>query len=65
MRIVDLTTPAANLNEAYTQLEIAWANLRQTWNDSAGQAFEDNYMNHIRPRVKMTLEAASRLSASL
>ncbi len=65
MRIVDLRTPANNLSEAYEQLEAAWANLQEVWSDSAMQAFEDNYFAHIRPRVKMTLEAAGRLSSVL
>ncbi len=62
MRIADLRTPSTNLNEAYEQLEMAWANLKEVWGDSAMQAFEDNYLSQIRPRVRMTLDAAGRLS---
>lgn len=65
MRLVDLRTPAANLTEAYEQLELAWGNLKDVWSDSAMQAFEDNYMSQIRPRVRMTLDAVGRLSAVL
>lgn len=65
MRIVDLRTPSTNLHEAFTQLEAAWSNLQEVWGDSAQQAFEDNYMAHIAPRVKMTLDAAGRLSTVL
>lgn len=63
MRIVDLRSPCANLMDAYEQLEIAWKNLKETWNDSAMQAFEDNYLQHIKPRVSMTLDAAGRLAS--
>ena len=63
MRVVDLRSPCVNLTEAYDQLEMAWNNLKDTWSDSAMQAFEDNYMVHIRPRVGMTREAAGRLAS--
>lgn len=63
MKIADLRTPAANLREAHEQVELAWSNLKDVWSDSAMQAFEDNYMSHIRPRVRMTLDAVARLSA--
>lgn len=63
MRIVDLRSPCANLMDAYEQLEIAWSNLKENWNDSAMRAFEDNYMQQIRPRVAMTLDAAGRLAS--
>jgi hypothetical protein len=63
MRICDLRSPCANLSEAYEQLEIAWQTLKDSWSDTASQAFEDNYMVHVRPRVSMTLEAAGRLAS--
>lgn len=63
MRIVDLRSPCANLTDAYDQLQVAWNNLKDEWGDSSMQAFEDNYMEHIRPRVAMTLEAAGRLAS--
>ena len=65
MRIADLTTPSANLREAYEQLEIAWRNLHELWNDPTSQAFEDQYIAPVRPRVKATLDAAARLSTVL
>ncbi|MFK7819755.1 MAG: hypothetical protein AB8G99_13630 [Planctomycetaceae bacterium] len=63
MRIVDLRSPSANLIDAFEQLETAWNRLKETWDDSAMQAFEDNYMEPVRPRIRMTLDAASRLAS--
>lgn len=65
MRIIDLRSPSANLQDAYEQLEVAWANLKDVWSDSAMQAFEDNYMTEVRPRVRMTLDAVGRLATVL
>lgn len=61
-RVADFTAPAANLLEAWQQLELAWDNLKDVWSDSTREAFEANYISHIRPRVKMTLDALGRLS---
>lgn len=65
MRVVDLRSPAANLTDAYEQLELAWGNLKDVWGDTAMQAFEDNYISEIRPRVRMTLDAVTRLAGVL
>ena len=62
MRVADFNTPAAKLQDALEQLDIAWSHVSDVWQDSARQSFEENCLEPIRPKLKTTLDAITRLS---
>lgn len=62
MFIGDFTTPSANLSEALEKLEIAWAAVREHWDDPASRHFEEEHMNSIRPKVRCSMDSVARLS---
>jgi len=65
MKRVDFISPAARLEDALKQLEAAWFETREHWNDSISQKVEDEYLLPIHGQVRTMLDAVSKLSLKM
>jgi hypothetical protein len=65
MRRCDLATGASRIRHALETLEIAWHEAGGEWNDAVSRQFEANHLEPMVPRVKMALDAISRMSLLL
>jgi uncharacterized protein YukE len=61
----ELTGGAAKLALALKHLTIKWESARDSWDDATSRAFHDEHLEPLRPKVKETLEAISRLAEVL
>ena len=57
----DLHTGAARLRKATEDLQIAWQQTAELWQDEVSQAFCERYLEPIGPATKMSLEAIGRM----
>jgi len=64
-RIVDLSSPAAQLIDSYDQLMRKWHNAQESWRDKQSQHIEEEVLASVGPKVKMTLEALRRVDEFL
>ena len=64
-KIADLNSPAAQLLDSYDQLMAKWRNVEQTWNDAQSRHVETEYLQEIRPRMQMALDALQRVDEFL
>lgn len=65
MKRVDFISPAARLEDALKQLEMAWMATREHWNDSISRKVEDEYLLPIHGQVRSMLDAASKMSLKM
>ena len=65
MRRCDLATGAGRVRHALEKLEIAWHEAGGEWNDAVSRRFAANHLEPMVPRVKMALDAISRMSLLL
>jgi hypothetical protein len=65
MRRCDLATGASRVRHALEKLEIAWNEAHGEWNDAVSRRFAANHLEPMVPRVKMALDAISRMSLLL
>lgn len=61
MRTSDLHTGAATLRDAMKDLQIAWQEAHEHWNDGVSRAFEHNHLEPMVPVVKLTLDSMQRM----
>ena len=62
MRPADLETDAARLRDAFDQLQNAWLETSDAWNDSVSRQFCETHLEPLGPVVKQTLDAAGRMA---
>lgn len=62
MRRCDLSTGAGRIRHALKNLEIAWHEASHDWNDAVSRRFSANHLEPMAPRVKLALDAISRMS---
>lgn len=65
MRNWDLYTSAAHLQKATEDLQIAWQQTAEQWQDDVSQSFCERYLEPIGPATKMSLDATSRMRQML
>lgn len=65
MKRVDFISPAARLEDALKQLEAAWMDTREHWNDPISQKVEDEYLVPIHGQVRTMLDAVSKMSLKM
>jgi hypothetical protein len=65
MRIGDLSTGMSKLRRSFDTLRATSGETFEAWQDSAAGAFEEHYLRDLEPKVKIALEAMSRLSSVL
>ena len=61
MRQCDLDTSAAHLRDALEELQIAWRQTEENWQDSVSQKFCQTHLEPIGPAVKKALEAVGQM----
>jgi hypothetical protein len=65
MRAGNLTSGAAKIREAIDQLESAWKDSQQYWNDANSRHLADDYLIPMTPKIKAALDAVSRMDEVL
>lgn len=65
MRQWDLETNAAHLRDAFDELQIAWRNAGEHWDDSVSESFCETHLEPLGPAVKKTLEAVASMQQLL
>lgn len=62
MRRCDLATGAGRIRHALEHLETVWNEASAEWNDSVSQRFYELHLQTMIPRLKLGLDAISRMS---
>lgn len=62
MRPADLHTDTARLRNAFEELQRAWDETSDQWNDQVSRQFCESYLVPLGPAVKQTLDAAGRMA---
>jgi hypothetical protein len=65
MKRVDFISAAARLEDALKELEAAWMETREQWNDSISQKVEDEYLLPLHGQVRTMLDAISKMSVKM
>jgi hypothetical protein len=65
MKRIDFVSPAARLEDALRQLEFAWQQTREHWDDPISRKVEDEYLMPIHGQVRSMLDAIGRLSGTM
>jgi hypothetical protein len=58
----DLTTGAGRIRHALENLETVWNELSDAWDDSVSRRFREHHLEPMIPRLKLGLDAISRMS---
>ena len=61
----DLETNAAHLRDALDELQIAWRNTSESWNDPVSDNYCKTHLEPLGPAVKKSLEAVARMQQIL
>lgn len=61
MRSADLYTSAAQIRDAFDDLQAAWLEASEQWNDGVSRAFCQNHLEPLGPTVKLALDSMTRL----
>jgi hypothetical protein len=62
MRPSDLHTSAAHLRDAFDELQTAWLDASNHWNDQVSRGFCENHLEPLGPVVKLALDSISRMA---
>ncbi len=62
MRRCDLNTGAGRIRHALENLETVWNEIAHEWDDSVSRRFREQYLEAMVPRLKLGLDAISRMS---
>ena len=61
MATIDLFTGAAHLRDATEELQSAWQQTTEDWNDPVSRKFCQRYLDPIGPSMKMSLDAIGQM----
>jgi hypothetical protein len=62
MRKCDLATGAARIRHAMENVEIAWSQASDEWDDAVSRRFREHQLDPLVPRLKLALDAISRMA---
>jgi hypothetical protein len=62
MRKCDLATGGGRIRHALEHLEAVWSEISDEWNDAVSRRFREHHLDPAIPRVKLALDAISRMS---
>ncbi len=62
MRQSDLYTSSAHIRDALDDLQKAWAEASENWNDGVSRSFCENHLEPLGPVVKLALGSIARMS---
>jgi len=57
----DLDTDAARLRDAAEELQTAWAEANEAWDDEVSRAFCERYLEPLGPAFKSALDTISNM----
>lgn len=63
MRNADFISPSARLLDSMSQLESAWMETREHWNDSVAQRVEDDYLVPLHAEIRSMKDTIEKLSS--
>ena len=58
----DLHTSAGQIRDAMEQLQAAWLEASEHWNDDVSRRFCENHLEPLAPVVKLALDSIARMS---
>lgn len=61
MRSADLYTGAAQIRDAYEDLQLAWQAAAETWHDGVSEAFCQQRLEPLGPVLKTGLDSLQRM----
>ncbi len=61
MRPWDLETSSAQIRHAMEDLQVAWQEVSESWNDSVSEQFCRQHLEPLIPVTKRTLDAISQM----
>jgi hypothetical protein len=61
MKKCDLATPAARIRHAFENLEVAWQQATDSWDDAVSKRFGEQQLEPMIPKVKIALDAIGRM----
>lgn len=61
MALADLSTPASKIHSALEDLQTAWSDLEEIWNDANRRKFEEEQLLPLALTIKLSLDAAGRM----
>jgi len=62
MRKCDLATGAGRIRHALENMEVVWNEISDQWDDSVSRRFREQHLEPMVPRLKLALDAISRMS---
>jgi hypothetical protein len=62
MRQWDLETSAANLHDAIDELQVAWQESGEYWDDEVSRKYCEQHLDPIGPAMKLALDAIARMN---
>ncbi len=65
MAIADLGTPAARIHKSLEEIQEAWSDTLEHWNDGNSRAFEEEQLIPLALTLKLSLDAIGRMNESL
>ena len=65
MALADLASPAAKIHSALEDLQVAWSELGDVWNDVNRRKFEEEQLLPMALTIKLSLDAAGRMDEVL
>jgi hypothetical protein len=65
MRPADLHTSAAQIRDAFDDLQAAWLEASEGWNDGVSRAFCQNHLEPLGPTVKLALDSMQRMGVTV
>ena len=65
MKRWDLDTSAAHLRDAFDELQLAWQQTADLWQDPVSERFCHTHLEPLGPAVKQALEATAKMQQLL
>jgi hypothetical protein len=62
MRPADLYSSAAHIRDAFDELQKAWLDAAEHWNDGVSRSFCENHLEPLAPILKLALDSIGRMS---
>jgi hypothetical protein len=56
-----LYTSAAQIRDAFDELQAAWLEASQSWNDGVSRRFCEHHLEPMGPVVKLAMDSVSRM----
>jgi len=65
MALADLGSPAAKIYSSLEDLQLAWANTVEHWQDENSRRFEEEHLVPLALTIRISLDAIGRMDESM